>query len=78
MLTNINTIKVCKLLYICVIIYDVFYWIEKLQYYKFLFQMYSTKFLHTDAAPDARLLNHLVKFSKSGFTLILSKTHLRY
>ena len=28
MLTNINDIKVCKLSYICAIIYDFFYWIK--------------------------------------------------
>ena len=27
MLTKLNAIKVCKLLYICAIIYDFFYWI---------------------------------------------------
>ena len=31
----------------------------------------------TDAAPDARLFSHFVKFKK-GVILILSKTHLRY
>ena len=29
MLTKLNAIKVCKLLYICAIIYDLFYWIKK-------------------------------------------------
>ena len=46
--------------------------------------MYSTKFPKAanfrakDAAPDARLFSHLVKFSKWGVILILSKTHFRY
>ena len=29
----------------------------------------------TDAAPDARLFSHLIKFSKRGVILILSKIH---
>ena len=68
MLTNINAIKVCKLLYICAIIFDFFYWIlKKLQYFMFLFYVYSTKFqklqtsARTDLAPDARLFSHLAK-----------------
>ena len=28
MLTNINALKVCKLKYICAIIYDFYYWIK--------------------------------------------------
>ena len=51
-----------------------------------LFHMYSTKFHFqnlqtsacTDAAPDARHFSHLVKFSKKGVILILSKTQFRY
>ena len=43
MLTNINAIKECNLLYLCAIIYDLFYWIKrKLQYCVILLHMYST------------------------------------
>ena len=56
--------------------------IKKLQYFIILFHMYSTKFPKaanfpsTDAAPDARLFSHLVRFSKRGVILILSKLTL--
>ena len=75
--TNINAIKVCKLLYTCAIIYDLFIglkvFLKKLQYFMILFHMYSTKFpkaanFHAHrCAPDARRFSHLVKFSKRVF-----------
>ena len=75
MCTNINAIKVCKLLYIWAIIYDFFYWI-------FLCIQVNCQKLQTsarrDVAPDANLFSHLVKFSKRGFIFTLSITHFRY
>ena len=46
MLTKLNAIKVCKLLDICAIIYDLLYWIKnnlKIEYFMILFHIYSTK-----------------------------------
>ena len=87
MLTKLNAIKVCKLLYICAIIYDFFYWITNNKNYNILlfsficiqlnFQKLQTS-ARTDAAPDARLFSHLVRFSKKSVISILSKTHFRY
>ena len=44
MLTNINSIIVWKVLYICAMKYDFFYWIKKYIYFVILFHIYSTKF----------------------------------
>ena len=84
MLTNINAIKICKILYIFARIYDLFYWIPKkyLQYFMILFHMYSTKFskaanfcAHRCGPWCQTFFNHLVQFSKRDVILILSKTH---
>ena len=72
MLTNINDKKVCKLLYISAIIYDLFYWIKynkkKLNYFMIFFficiqlnfQKLQTSAL-TDATPDAGFFCHFKK-----------------
>ena len=83
-----NAIKVCKLLYICAIIYDFFYWIKnyKKNYNILLFcficiqlnfQKLQTS-ARTDAALDVRLFGHLVKPSKKCFISVMSKTQFRY
>ena len=86
MLTHINALKVCKLLYIYAIIYYFFYLIKnnkKLRYFMICFICIQLNFqklqtsAHTDADPDARLFSHLVKFPKRYVILILSKTHFR-
>ena len=83
--TNINATKVCKYLYICAILYYLFYLIKKkLQYFMILLHMYSTKFSKAAnfcthrCGSGARLFSHLVQFSKRGLILILSNTHFRY
>ena len=70
MLTNINAAKVCKLLYICAIIYDLFYWIKynkkKLQYFMILFHMYSTKGKHYTVELGANIdANHTCRIKKN-------------
>ena len=88
MFTKLNAIKVCKLLYICAIIYDFFFGLKIIKInrnfllFHFIciqlnFQKLQTS-AHTDAAPDARLFSHLVRFSKRSVILILSKTYFRY
>ena len=88
MLTNINAIKVGKLLNICAIIYDFFYSIKNYKKnsnilgfcficIKLSFQKLQTSAC-TDVAPDARVFSHLVKFSKRGVDFILPKTHFRF